>query len=312
MYWLLLVYTVFAIGWWYIELNNHNATIYKIEKNDLDAKDTNYELELNRIENENNRNRQQFLAEAIVFLLVIIAGAIFIFRRIIKELKNAKEQQSFLMAITHELKTPIAVSRLNLETMQKHKLSGDQQEKLIGNTLTETNRLATLCNNLLVSYQMEGSKYNYTKQELNLSELLHEVINSFQIHFPNRAVIFDITEGLFIIGDPFLLEIAINNLLENAAKYSPKEKPILITLHENKNDAIIKVIDEGDGIFDDEKTLVFNKFYRTGNAATKAAKGTGLGLYLANKICETHDGKITIENNPVGGTIFIFALQTIE
>lgn len=312
IYWLLLAYTVAAIGWWFLELNNHNIELYNFELLSLDKNVESYKTSLEKIISHKESNTKQFIGEGLMFLIIIIAGAIFIFRGIIKELKNAKEQKSFLMAITHELKTPIAVSKLNLETIQKHKLTEEQQVKLVGNTLAETNRLATLCNNLLISYQIEGSAFEHSKEELNLSALLIDIVKNFKSHFPNRNIISDITPELNVVGDGFLLEIAINNLLENAAKYSTKEKPINIILQEENKKAIIKVIDEGLGIPDEEKKLVFNKFYRTGNAATKAAKGTGLGLYLANRISSTHDGKITIENNPKGGSIFTFALQITE
>ena len=312
IYWLLLAYTVAAIGWWFIELNNHNIELYNFELLTLDKNVESYKTSLEKIISHKESNTKQFIGEGLMFLIIIIAGAIFIFRGIIKELKSTKEQKSFLMAITHELKTPIAVSKLNLETIQKHKLTEEQQVKLVGNTLAETNRLATLCNNLLISYQIEGSAFEHSKEELNLSALLIDIVKKFKSHFPNRNIISEITPELNVVGDGFLLEIAINNLLENAAKYSTKEKPINIILQEENKKAIIKVIDEGLGIHDEEKKLVFNKFYRTGNAATKAAKGTGLGLYLANRISTSHNGKIIIENNPIGGTIFTFTLLITE
>ena len=312
IYWLVLAYTVSAIIWWFIELNINNTKTTDFRLKELDKTSITYNKDYNEIVAKKKANTAQFLGEGVVFLFVIITGAIFVFRAIVKELKNTKEHGNFLMAITHELKTPIAVSKLNLETIQKHKLSAEQQDKLLANTLSETNRLAALCSNLLISYQMEGSAYKTTKEELNLSELLLDITNSFQTRFQSRKIISHITPNLYSVGDTFLLEIAINNLLENAVKYSPKEKPITISLDTLNNISYIKIIDEGQGIADVEKRLVFNKFYRIGNEATKSAKGTGLGLYLASKISKTHDGKITVENNPAGGSVFTFALNSIN
>ena len=312
IYWLVLAYTVSAIVWWFIELNINNEKTTNFRLKELDKTSIYYKTEYDEIIKKKETNTSQFLGEGIVFLFVIITGAIFVFRAILKELKNTTEHGNFLMAITHELKTPIAVSKLNLETIQKHKLSEEQQENLINKTLSETNRLATLCNNLLISYQIEGGGYQISKDKINLSQLLIDIINSFQIHFSKREIISEIEPNLNAVGDSFLLEIAINNLLENAAKYSPKEKPITIGLKNLNSKATISVKDEGAGIADSEKELVFKKFYRSGNKATKTAKGTGLGLYLANKICNTHDSKITIENNPTGGSVFTFTLHTIN
>jgi signal transduction histidine kinase len=98
-------------------------------------------------------------------------------------------------------------------------------------------------------------------------------------------------------------------LLENAIKYSPKEKPIVVMFQKIEKWAILKVIDEGAGVTDADKKLVFEKFYRTGNEATKRAKGTGLGLFLTNQIAIAHNGNIKIEDNPNGGSIFILTLN---
>src|SRR5690606_10624220 len=98
----------------------------------------------------------QYIGEGVIFFLLIAAAAMFIYRAVSRQFKQSREQQAFMMAITHELKTPVAVAQLNLETLQKHRLEPAQQLKLIGNTLQETSRLNALCNNLLLSSQMEA------------------------------------------------------------------------------------------------------------------------------------------------------------
>jgi two-component system, OmpR family, sensor histidine kinase CiaH len=309
VYWVLLAYVVAALIWWFISLSIQNKEMTELKILDLHPQDFLYKEKYQQIILLKDRKTAQYIGEGATFLLLILAGAIFLFRGIRKELRISKEQQNFMMAITHELKTPIAVSKLNLETVQKHKLSDAQQEKLIQNTLTETNRLDTLCNNLLLSSQMEGGGYKDLKEEINLSVLLEEAINAFANRFQNRKVLKNIEQDIFVLGDAFLLQMAVNNLLENALKYSSKEKPIILNLSKEKDKALIQIIDEGQGIAEEEKKLVFKKFYRIGNEATKLAKGTGLGLYLTEKICKTHDSNITIQNNPTGGSIFTFALN---
>jgi K+-sensing histidine kinase KdpD len=238
-----------------------------------------------------------------------LAGAIFIYRGFIRELKLSRDQRNFMMAITHELKTPIAVAKLNLETLQKHKLTENQQSQLLNNTLQEANRMDMLCNNLLVSSQIEGGKYKLTKEKLHLSEMINICVNEFTRRYPLRVLTKNIPQDIYATGDSFLLQIAFNNLLENAIKYSPKEKPIVVMFQKIEKWAILKVIDEGAGVTDADKKLVFEKFYRTGNEATKRAKGTGLGLFLTNQIAIAHNGNIKIEDNPNGGSIFILTLN---
>jgi signal transduction histidine kinase len=97
--------------------------------------------------------------------------------------------------------------------------------------------------------------------------------------------------------------------MENALKYSPKDLPIHIEFHLQDEQAILKIIDQGGGISDEEKKKVFQKFYRLGNEATKRAKGTGLGLYLTQRIILIHGGEIAIADNPIGGSIFTTKLM---
>jgi len=309
IYWVLLAYIVAALVWWFIALSRQNEqmSIYKIQ--DLRTEDFLYKEKYDKIIKSKNTKTAQYLGEGGTFLLLILAGAIFVFRAVRRELRTNAEQQNFMMAITHELKTPIAVSKLNLETLQKHKLAETQQQKLLDNTLQETNRLDTLCNNLLLSSQIEGGGYNAAYDEQNFSLLVDECVNESIIRYPKRVIDKYIQPDVFVHGDKFLLQIAINNLLENALKYSPKEKAIEATLKKIDNIAVLKIIDEGPGISEAEKQKIFQKFYRTGNEATKRAKGTGLGLYLTSRIAKTHNGNITIEDNPKAGSIFVFSLK---
>jgi two-component system, OmpR family, sensor histidine kinase CiaH len=309
VFWMLLAYTLAALVWWFYELNAQNLLISRIEIQELVSNDPQYLSKYNTIIDEQKRNIIQYISEGIAFFLLIIAGALYIYRGFVKELRLARDQRNFMMAITHELKTPIAVAKLNLETLQKHKLAESQQKQILDNTLQETNRLDILCNNLLVSSQIEAGKYNFTKGEQHFSELINECADEFIRRYPLRGFTKNIATDITVIGDLFLLQIAINNLLENAIKYSPKEKPIDVTLVRVENWAQLSITDEGAGVADEDKHLVFEKFYRTGNEATKRAKGTGLGLYLTGKICKTHKGHIKIEDNPKGGSIFILSLR---
>ena len=96
----------------------------------------------------------------------------------------------------------------------------------------------------------------------------------------------------------------VNNLLDNALKYSPKESPVTVTLTEDNQTARLIISDQGFGIADAEKKKIFDKFYRSGNENTRQAKGTGLGLYLCKKIAESHNGYISVTDNHPGGSSF--------
>ena len=309
IYWVLLAYIIAALVWWFIALSrqNNQMSLYKIQ--DLRSDDFLYREKYDRIVKAENRKTAQYLGEGGTFLLLIIAGAIFVFRAVRRELRTGAEQQNFMMAVTHELKTPIAIAKLNLETMQKHRLDEVQQQRLLHNTLEETNRLDTLCNNLLLSARMDTGSYGITDDEQHFSVLVDGCAKDFINRYPQRIFRKNIDDNIFVQGDPFLLQMAVNNLLDNAVKYSPKEKPVELTLKKEGGMAILSIIDEGSGIPDEERKNIFLKFYRMGNEATKRAKGTGLGLYLTNRISKAHDGNITIQNNPAGGSIFVLSLR---
>jgi len=304
VYWVLLIYIVAALVWWFIALNEQNHQMIQYEIEQLKKDDPGYFNEIQQLKAIEKRKTTQYIGEGSTFFLLILAGAVFIFRSVRQQFKSTQQQQNFMMAITHELKTPIAVTKLNLETLQKRKLEESQQQKLIQNTIQETNRLNTLCNNMLLASQIEAGGYSITKEEINFTELVNECVHDCMIRFPQRKLNTIIDDDIFLNGDRLLLQMGVNNLIDNAIKYSPKDSPIMILLNQNAREIYLSVKDEGKGIEEEEKKKVFDKYYRTGNKATKGARGTGLGLYLTKKIAEQHNATILLTDNIPGGSNF--------
>jgi signal transduction histidine kinase len=308
-YWVLFLYMVAALGWWFIELEKQNHDISTIKQNELKKDDPAYYTSSLKIEEARKRKTAQYIGEGSIFLFLIVLGTVFVFRATRRQLRLSQQQQNFMMAITHELKTPIAIAQLNLETLQKRKLDEDKQQKLISNTLQEANRLNTLCNNILFASQLDAGAYASAKQEIHLTDLVEGCIDDFKTRFPHRELRENISEGIYFYGEPLLLQMLVNNLIENALKYSPKESPITLSLEEANKKVSITVSDEGSGIADTEKKKVFDKFYRSGNENTRRAKGTGLGLYLCKKIAESHNGYISVTDNHPTGSNFTVLLK---
>jgi two-component system, OmpR family, sensor histidine kinase CiaH len=148
-------------------------------------------------------------------------------------------------------------------------------------------------------------------EELDLSNLLHDRVQDFRNRFSERKFIQEIEEEVAIRGDALLLQLLINNLLENAIKYSPKEKIISCRLLQTGNTVLLTVTDEGTGIPDEEKSRIFDKFYRIGSEATRKTQGTGLGLYLCRKIAADHNADISVTNNVPSGSIFTVHFKNI-
>ena len=235
IYCTLLFYVLAALVWWFISLEKQSKEIARQQYENLSARSETLGTikladEMQAIAKEEKRNTRKYIAEGITFLILIVIGAILVYRSIRKQFTLQQQQQNFMMAVTHELKTPIAVARLNLETLQKYSLDPEKQKKLIRNTLDETTRLHLLTNNILVSSQLESHRYHSAMEELDLSTLLKDCLRDFRKRFPDRVLEESIEEEADLKGDPLLLQMLINNLLENAIKYTPKEGKIKAVL----------------------------------------------------------------------------------
>jgi two-component system sensor histidine kinase CiaH len=310
IYWVLLLYIIVALLWWAISLQKQNIAMYELRKeqlkiNEPNSNSVNYQNELKKIEDTRERNLAKYLAEGSFFLILILIGAVYLYRRVRQQFRVQQQQQNFVMAITHELKTPISVNRLNLETIQRYKLDQEKTDKLIQMTLQETLRLDTLIDNILISSQLEGHSYKLAREEFSFSDLTKDVVQHFKNRYPDRKVDEQIEPEIDLEGDPLLIKLLISNLLENANKYSPKSTPIRISLNGTQASVNLSVTDQGPGIPDTEKRNVFKKFYRIGNEQTRKTKGTGLGLHLCKKIAEDHLASINVVDNQPQGCTFI-------
>jgi two-component system, OmpR family, sensor histidine kinase CiaH len=303
VYWFLLLYIIAALIWWFIALERQNRRITEIR---IDAAEKQHDTiaMLDAIA-DGNRKTAQYIGEGVTFLALILVGAVFVYRAVRRQIRLAAQQQNFMMAITHELKTPIAVAKLNLETLQKRKLDETKQQKLITNTLQEAGRLDHLCNNILLASRLEGDDaLSMTAHEVNLSEVAINCVQEARIHYASRVIQSDIEDGMYIYADELMMQLLINNLIDNAIKYSPKDQPIALQLTQNQGKAHLMVSDFGKGIADADKKRIFEKFYRSGDENTRTTKGTGLGLYLCSKIVKHFGGNITVTNNSPQGAIF--------
>jgi len=304
-YWLLLAYIVVALVWWFIALQrqNHQMANYKISELKMD--DPAFQTKYQTITDEKRRKDIRNIGEGSSFLVVILIASIFVYQAVRRQIRLQHQQENFMMAITHELKTPIAIAKLNLETLLKYTLPEEKKQKMLQATLQETNRLNTLASNILVSSQLEGGRYRISKEELDFSDLVKTAVNDFKNRFPDRQWQSEIESEIDLDGDSLLLQILVNNLIENAIKYSPKDGLITCKLFQKNKTIQFNVMDEGPGIPDDEKKQVFEKFYRIGNETTRTTKGTGLGLYLCKKIVEDHHGHIRVTDNLNRGCNFM-------
>jgi len=304
IYWVFLTYMIAAFIWWYVSLEKQNNEIAAIKFQSIQLNDPSIAVKTQSIQDFQIRKKKQFIGEGLTFLILFLVGAIYVYRSLLKQLRYADQQQNFMMAVTHELKTPIAISHLNIETLLKRELDTPQQVKLLEATLKETKRLDNLSTNILLTSQLDMGKYEANKQLLDFSELLRQTIKSFQERYPTRICNTVIEDNLHLQGEPLLIQLLINNLIDNAHKYAPISEPIYISLNLHDNKIQLMVKDLGPGIEDISKNKVFEKFYRIGDETTRSTKGSGLGLYLCKKITAFHNATIHLTNNLPTGSIF--------
>ena len=310
---ILLAYIIAVLVFWEISLQKLNRNIYAQEvitlKSRIDSlQDPNtYNLELGTLQHKLSLRTTQYAGEGTTFLIVILVGAVVVYSSFRRSIMLSRQQNNFMLSVTHELKSPIAAIKLNLQTLEKHQLNEGQRKQLIDRCIRESNRLNDLCNNMLLASQMEGRQHKQVKETFDLSELVEDAVKDYAARYP-RNFEEDIMPGCRISGDKMMLHMAVNNLLENAVKYTPGDKSITITLQTTNSNILLQVKDEGSGIPDTEKRKIFNKFYRIGSEESRKSKGTGLGLYLTNKIVLQHKGRITIKDNTPSGSVFEISL----
>ena len=240
-------------------------------------------------------------------ITLIIGGAMFVY--VDKILRLNAQQNNFLLAVTHELKTPISAARLALQTVKK-----DTSLKLLPKMLEMANsnllRLSNMVEQILMATRFESKFVDPVFSEKNISELIQEAIISLELTAERKGRLLTNTpDGIIGEVDEKMLKTVIKNLITNAFKYSEDESVVEIILTDSMSQYQIQVKDQGIGILDSDKKRVFEKFYRVGEEKTRSQPGSGLGLYLVKQITEMHGGKVSILDNKPQGTVFILKIN---
>jgi signal transduction histidine kinase len=265
---------------------------------------------------ETHRRRIVMMASEGAFfaiLLVVLVGMLW--RILRREVELERRYRNFLSAITHELKSPLAAIRLSLETVSAGRADETVARRFIGNALTDTDRLERLVNKVL-----QATRYDSGSEVIRLREVdLTEVVGRVLVDFRPRATAAGATVASDLQGgvraaavDPEAFGIAVSNLLENALTYGGRPAEIRVVLRAAAARALLEVSDNGAGIDADELPFVFDRFYRVGDEMTRTAQGTGLGLYLVQRIVHAHHGTVSVAASGEDGTTFRVTLPGVE
>jgi len=257
------------------------------------------------------------LVLGVIFFTLIIAGIVVYTVFLVREIHKNEQQDSFLNAVTHELKTPIASIRLYLETLQTRQLTEAQHQDFYRIMLEDTDRLLGTVEQILKAGEARHASSKKNWERVDFSAIVTETVELTRLrhHMPEEALQFAGSdhEKIYLRGNPQELRTAVFNLVENAVKYSGDRKEIQIYLLTPDIDTILlRVRDKGVGIPGPELKRIFKRFYRVASSANGRVKGTGLGLFIVRSIARRHGGDAFAESEGTGlGSTFTLRLPRV-
>jgi len=259
--------------------------------------------QLSAIDKRLRTNKTKWLGEGLTLgaLLLVILGLMW--SNLNRILKLNQQQTNFLLAVTHELKTPIAAAKLAIETALR-KPEPALFERMLTLSKQNMNRLAKTMDKVLLATRLDSNIAQPSKEWIPIEELIDESLNQAQLA-PEliQNIHLDLERSLEILADKTMIATALQNLISNSIKYSEENcVSINIKTQVGNERCTIWVKDNGIGIEGPEKKMVVKKFYRVGDEHTRARQGTGLGLYLVNQIAKMHNAQLIIEDNTPSGT----------
>ncbi len=257
------------------------------------------------------------LVLGVIFLGCIIAGMVLNTIFLVREVRRNEQQDSFLNAVTHELKTPITSIRLYLETLEKRRVEDQQRHVFYRLMLEDTDRLLGTVEQVLKAGEVRHRDARDNWQDINFTELVRESVELVRLrhNLAQQAVRFgsEPPGQITVLGNAEELRTVVANLLENAVKYSGPEREVVVDIVTPDIDNMqLRVRDNGIGFPRGESKRIFKRFYRVYSRATDRVKGTGLGLFIVREIVKRHGGDVTAESEGEGhGSTFTIRLPRV-
>jgi len=232
----------------------------------------------------------------------------------IEELKSVENLRRELIAnVSHDLRTPLAVMQGYIETLslKEDSLTSEERQRYLEVVLESSKKLSKMIAQLFEYSKLEAKQIRPEKESFFLSELAHDVSQNYQILAREKDIDIqlEIPEKLpLVFADIGLVERVLQNLMDNALKFTPNGGTITIQLTEKAKSVEVKVADSGPGIPEEEQTAIFDRFHQTDYVRTEQKKGGGLGLAIVKNILDLHDATIRVQSRLNEGTSFMFEL----
>ena len=264
-----------------------------------------------------NWRRAVPLVLGIIFFGVIIAGLVVNTIFLVLEIRRNERHDSFLNAVTHELKTPISSIRLYLETLESRQLEEAQRRDFYRIMLEDTERLLGTVEQVLKAGEARHGSDRKNWQEMDFPALVRDTLELARLrqHLPPEALRFGTMppDEILVMGSPEELRTVVFNLFDNAIKYSGEKKDIVVDVHTPNIDTVLVCVhDHGIGIPRGELKRIFNRFYRVRTPETGQVKGTGLGLFIVRSVARRYGGDAYAESAGEGhGSTFVIRLPRV-
>ncbi len=247
------------------------------------------------------------------FLFVIA----FVITRSFEKLAEASKMKSeFINIVSHQLRSPLTNIKWTFEVLasKEFEVPRNKQEEYFVNVKENIARMVELIDDLLIVSKLEEGIFTIAKQEVDAEELIKEMISRYEVfaHASDIDIVFNPGEQApVVLTDPSMLKLVIENLIDNAIRYTRGGGKIEIKLRKQAKEMIFSVKDSGVGIPQKEQKYIFKKFFRAENALKQRTRGSGLGLYVCKLIILKSGGKIWFESKENKGTTFYFTLPTL-
>jgi len=237
-----------------------------------------------------------------IFFCAIAAGIILNTIFLVREVRRNEQHDSFINAVTHELKTPIASIRLYLETLQSRAVDDQRRQEFYGLMLSDTDRLLGTVEQVLKAGQAGQRGAKHQRVNVEFDGLVRECMELVRTrhHLQADSLHYEAStqngNGFRVFGDVDELRTAVSNLLDNAVKYSGANVDVAVRVQTDAKNVVLRVRDSGVGIAQEELKRIFKRFYRVTNRSLAQVKGTGLGLFIVRSIVRKHGGKVFAES----------------
>jgi len=261
------------------------------------------------------RRQKLYLALFVAVMALLVFGSYLTGRTVRKELEIARLKSDFVSVVSHEFRSPLTSVRQLGEMLMRGRVPSEERRQQYYELITrESDRLARLMERVLDFSRMEEGRKQYRFEPLDTTAWLRALAQDFQAEVAAQGVSIEAVvpdELPLLVADREALTSAVQNLLDNAVKYSPGCKTVWLEAEPGDSSLVIRVRDRGVGIAEQDRKHIFEKFYRGGSETSRRVKGVGLGLSLVKQIAAAHRGSVQVESRPGQGSTFTITLPGV-